>query len=200
MKRTDFPLKKTFTQEFITKDGKNLFTLKYEQATIEEYDEYMYLNVDQQVELMYNFVKKQIPLKLYEKILTYFIPGYISLLEQALDMPLIIKNISINRFRTYKSIFDDVPMILKKQDKGKKWLYSANLAWVCQKYNIDVIKLRKEVTLEQYMWMIDGIIFSNNELSKEGQAINKYALIDKDEVKKRAERTKELFSTRKIKK
>lgn len=63
-----------------------------------------------------------------------------------------------------------------------------------------MIKLRKEITLEQYMWMMDGIIFSNNEMTKEGQAINKYAIIDKDEVKKRAERTKQLFSTRKIKK
>jgi hypothetical protein len=30
----EYPVKKTFEQDFLTEDGKGLFTLKYEQATI----------------------------------------------------------------------------------------------------------------------------------------------------------------------
>lgn len=200
MNRTDFPLKKTFEQEFITEEWDLLFILKYEQATIEEYEEMMFLPVEKQMQKIILFVRKQIKLEWWETIIRKFYPAYVSRLERSLDIWLMAKNVLINKFRTYKSIFDDLPPIFQKKWQARKWLYSANLSGICQKYNISVVELRKNITLEQYMWMIDWIIFSNNEMSEEWQKMNKYALIDKDEMKKRAEETKKLFSTRKIKK
>lgn len=109
MKNTDFPLKKTFEQEFITETGDNLFVLRYEQATIDEYDEHMYMSPDNQYRSILSLIRKQIPYSWKEKIIRFFFPRYISIIERSVDIDLIIKNVEINRFRVYTSIFSDVP-------------------------------------------------------------------------------------------
>jgi len=40
--------------------------------------------------------------------------------------------------------------------------------------------LYNNYTLEQYTWMIDGIIYKKNEQTKKGQAKNKWALRNKE--------------------
>lgn len=197
MKKTEFPLKKLFEQDFVNEKWKILFTLKFEQATIEEYDEFMYLPSEKQMEKLSNFVIAQIPLNWKDKILSKMIHNYVPEVARQIDLNWTIKSIVINKFRPYKSIYDDVQIDRMKKTQNRKWLYSANLAWICQKYNISILDLRTKMTLEQYIWMLDGIIFSYNESTKEWQVINKMALIDKEEVAKRAQRTKDLFSTRK---
>lgn len=62
-----------------------------------------------------------------------------------------------NKFRTYKSVFDDINQRKSSNSSkaSKKSLYSANLSIVCQKYCIDPDTLFKNFTLEQYMWLQD---------------------------------------------
>lgn len=45
------------------------------------------------------------------------------------------------------------------------------------------------------MWLQDGVIFNMNMTDKEWQAENQMALIDKEEVKKRAEATRKAFES-----
>lgn len=90
----------------------------------------------------------------------------------------------------YDSIYTE------KGKKGKSGLYSANLSLVCKSYSIAPHDLYKHYTLEQYLWMLDGIIFQANEMTKEGQAKNKAALIDKEAIRLRTEKTKSLFRTK----
>lgn len=197
MSKTEFPLKKTFEQDFLDKKWRIIFTLKFEQATIEEYDEFMYLPSEKQVQILQDFIIKQLPRTFKDKILSKFIKEYTPDLARKIDMSLTIKNIIVNKFRAYKSIYDDVPEKMMKQKQTRKWLYSANLAGICHRYNISILDLRRNMTLEQYMWMMDWMIFWYNETTKEWQWINKMAMIDREEIAKRAERTKQLFSTRK---
>lgn len=190
MKKTDFPLKKTFEQDFITESGKTLFTLRYEQATLTEYHEFFYLSQDDQVKAIYTLIRSQLKRTFFEKVLEFFWLHPVYKSESQIDMPLLFKNVVANRFRMYESIYT------KKGNKGKSGLYSANLSMVCQKYCLSPHELYAKYTLEQYLWLMDWIIFQANEQSKEGQAENKMALIDKEAIRLRAERTRSLFRTK----
>lgn len=53
--------------------------------------------------------------------------------------------------------------------------------------------LFENYTLEQFMWLQDWIIFNMNEQDKEWQTENQIALVDKEEVKRRAEETRRAF-------
>jgi len=183
---TEYPLKKTFEQDFLTEDGANLFTLRYEQATMAEYHDFLSLGTDEQFLSVYSIIKQQIALLWWERIVFSIFNGYIPRSERWIDMEKVIVNVIANRFRTHKSIFEE-------SKKWGKFLPSAGLAIVCQEYNLSPHELYNNYTLEQYTWMIDGIIYKGNEQTKEGQAKNKWALRDKEWAKKRAEETKKYF-------
>lgn len=196
MKNTEFPLKKNFSQDFISEDWKTLFTLTYDQATIEEYHEFFHQNLDQRMRELYLIIKRQIPLSLIEKMLTViFGKNFRGKVERSLNLENMCLNILENRFRTYESIYKWVEHLRENSgNSDKKVLFSANLSLVCQKYCMSPSELFKNFTLEQYMWLQDGIIFNINESDKKWQAENQLALVDKEEVKKRAEETRKAFA------
>ena len=138
-------------------------------------------------------IKKQIPLSIFEKVLNAIFPGYQWKFERSMDMESEITEVMQNKFRVYKSVYDEVNK--RKWESWKKFLYSANLAIVCQKYCISPIELFKEFTLEQYMWLQDWIVFLANEIDDEWKMENQIALIDKEEVKKRAQETRKAFES-----
>lgn len=199
MKKTEFPLKKTFEQEFIAENWRSLFVLTYDQATISEYDEFMFLGSEHQIRSIINMVRKQIPLNFFQRVIHYFLPLYTFSIERSIDMNLIVKNVMINKFRSYESIFDDVPSYMFKKNDNQKGLYSSNISAVCNAYHISISDLRDKMTLEQYFWMVDGINFQWNQHSKEGKAINNMALVDRKAISERTEKTKQAFLTRKTK-
>lgn len=197
MKDTNFPLKKIFEKEFSFYDWEKLvwkFVYRYEQATIQEYHEFFAKSHEEQILELYQEFKKQIPLSNTEKILSFIFEWYKWKLERRIDVDKEIVEIMENKFRIYKSIYDDLP---KKQSKwsSKKSLYSANLSIVCQKYCISPVELFKNFTLEQYMWLQDWIVFISNEVDDEWKLENQMALVDKEEVKKRAEETRKAFES-----
>ncbi len=57
----EYPVKKSFEQDFLTEDGKGLFTLRYEQATIGEYYEWLALPDEEKYYSIYKFIRSQIP-------------------------------------------------------------------------------------------------------------------------------------------
>lgn len=198
MKNTDFPLKKTFEQDFLSDKWELLFSLIYEQSTMAEFHEFFAKSSHEQMMEVYRMIKKQIKLTWMEKLLSFVFWWYRGHIERSLEMDVIIQNVLANRFRTYESVYNQTEHLRKSEENSwnieKKVLFSANLSIVCQKYCIDPATLMKEFTLEQYMWLQDGVIFNVNEQEwKKWQAENQMALVDKEEVKKRAAATRKAF-------
>jgi len=193
MKNTEFPLRKTFEQDFISEDARALFTLKYVQATMKEYHEFFAMSHVDQIKELYELIRKQIPLTRKEKLISLIFKWFRGKLERSLDIDLIIQNILANKFRTYESIYESVAHLRQSSGKQKKSLFSANMSIVCQKYCISPVELFENFPLEQYMWLQDGVLFNLNETDKEWQAENQLALVDREEVKKRAEETRKAF-------
>lgn len=190
---TNFPLKKTFEQDFITINGKNLFTLKYEQATIKEYYEYLNYSPQEQARELLNILRKCIKYSLKDKIMLFLNKDYVTDFEKNLNIEEVFGSIFANRFRIHKSIFE------WKRQKGKKWwskgsIDSVWLSAICKEYNISPTDLMENYTLEQYFWFLDWIEWSNNTMTKEWQATNDLALIDKEAVKSRADETRARFA------
>lgn len=102
----EYPIKKTFEQDFLSDKGKNLFTLRYEQATMEEYYEFQALSTEQKFLSVYSIIQRQISLLWWERILKWIFPNYISRVERGLDIEKLVVNIIANKFRTSKSIFE----------------------------------------------------------------------------------------------
>lgn len=116
-------------------------------------------------------------------------------MERELDIALIIRNVLANKFRAYKSIFDALPENKNRAKGSSGGLESANLAIVCQRYNIDLFTLRRNATVEQYLWLLDGIVYLNNEMDgDEGKAKNIYCTVDREAAAKRAKETKDAFN------
>lgn len=195
MKKTNFPLKKTFEQDFIDNSWKVLFTFKYEQSTIQEYHEFFAKTTSEQIVELYWMLRKQTPKTLFQRFILFFFKNYITPIERWIDLNLLLQDIIANRFRTYESIYSDVPALESAPTSEKKSLYSANLSIVCQKYCIDPVTLFNNFTLEQYMWLQDGVIFNINENDKEWQMKNQMALIDRIAIKQRAAETRKAFES-----
>lgn len=196
MKNTEFPLRKSFEQDFLSEKWDNLFTLRYEQATMQEYHEFFQLSQENQVKELYSMIRKQLPLTLLERFVTFFFKWFRGKIERSLDVDSMIQSILENRFRTYESVFTKTAHLRQNQwSSNKKMLFSAGLSIVCQKYCIDPVTLFNNFTLEQYIWLQDWILFNMNEQDKEWQAENQIALVDRDEVKKRAEETRKAFES-----
>jgi methyl coenzyme M reductase alpha subunit len=73
-KYLDFPIKKIFKEDFVNKKGKVIFTLEYEQATLEEYFEFNQKSEEEQGLEIYNLVHQKIPLTIFERFLKLFFP------------------------------------------------------------------------------------------------------------------------------
>lgn len=193
MKSTEFPLKKIFEQDFLSENWCNLFTLKYQQATMKEYHEFFAQTHEDQMQELYLIVKKQIPLTFLEKILSLIFRWLRWKIERSLDIDVMIQNILENRFRTYESVYTKTAHLRKWGNSNKKALFSAGLSIVCQKFCMSPTDLFENYTLEQFMWLQDWVMFNINEWDKEWQMENQVALVDRDEVKKRAEETRKAF-------
>jgi len=189
--KTNFPTKKTFEQDFLNIKWNKIFTLKYEQATIWEYYDYINKTPEEQSIELYDIFIKQVKYGLKDKILKYLNKNHLSKTERWLKIDEILVSIFQNRYRSYKSIFN---WIRKVDKKNKGAIDSAWLSTICQWYNISPTDLMKNYTLEQYFWFLDWIEWINNWSTPEWQAINNFAIIDKEAVNKRAEETKAKFA------
>lgn len=190
--KNSFPNKNTFHQDFLNIKGDNIFTLKYDQATIWEYYEYINKTPEEQTKELYSILKNQIKDSLKDKILRYFNKYYVNKIEKWLKVDEILVSIFQNRYRVYESIFN---WIRKVDKKNKGSIDSAWLSNICKSYNISPTDLMKNYTLEQYFWFLDWIEWINNSSDDEWKAINNMAIIDKKAVKIRAEETKRKFDT-----
>lgn len=195
MQNTDFPLRKTFEQDFINKDGQNLFTLRYRQATLDEFHEFFALSSTERLLELYKMIREQIPMTIFERFMRLIFKNYRGKIERSLDVEKMCVNVLENRFRIYESVFKKVEHLETEETKKEetKSLFSSNLSIICQKYCINPVDLFKNFTLEQFMWLQDGVIFSMNAWDKDWQLKNKMALVDKDDVKARAAETRKYF-------
>ena len=189
--KTNFPIKKTFEQDFLNIKWDTIFTIKYDQATILEYYEYINKSQEEQTIELYNILKKFIKYSLKDKILMFLNKNYVNKIERWLKISEILVSIFQNRYRIYESIFKWI----RKVDKKNKWaIDSAWLSNICKTYNISPTDLMKNYTLEQYFWFLDWIEWINNSMDKEWQFINNLAIVDREAIKKRAEETKQKFN------
>jgi len=188
MKKTNFPVAKTFEQDFLNSKSKKLFTLRYKQWTISEYYEYINKSPQEQTMELYNIITKSIKHSLKTKIIRLFNKNYISKLERWLNLDEILVSIFQNRYRAHLSIFNEVRKSWWKGSIESVWLSA-----ICKTYMISPTDLMKNYTLEQYFWFLDGVEWINNSMDKEWETINKMAIIDKEAVAKRAEENKKAF-------
>lgn len=189
----DFPNKKTFEQDFISEKWKLLFVLRYEQATLEEFFEfYRKSEIDQKMEL-YQIIKDCIPYSFFQKILKKILPWYRVKLERNIKYQQIVEDIQNNRFRIHESIFDEYDKKKWKGWKGSgKWLFTSTLQSICSQYCTPISEIMN-LTLEQFFYLSDGLRFTANEMTKEWQAINNYALRDTKKAQESAERIRKAF-------
>jgi len=190
MKKTNFPTKATFEQDFLNIKNKKLFTLRYEQATIWEYYEYLAKTPEKQTLELYKILDTYIQYNWLERIFKFFNKNYSSKIEKWIEIEEVLTSILKNRYRGYESIFTEV------RQYQKWWWPTIESVWlsaICKSYNISPTDLMKNYTLEQYFWFLDGIEWINNSMDKDTEKLNKMALVDKEEVKKRAEETRQAF-------
>lgn len=194
MKKTEFPLRKTFKKEvLILKKWKiwRRFDYSYKQATISEFHEFFWKSQEEQITELYDEIHRQIPLSHFERFLSIFF-NIRWKIERNIDIEKEIFEMMENKFRTYQSIFSWT-------QEGSWWpsLYSANVAIICQKYCISPIALFEGFTIEQYIWLQDGVIFLANSADENWKIENKKAVTDKEAIKKRAEATRQAFESKK---
>lgn len=189
-----FPVRKTFHQDFLNKKWDKIFTVKYEQATIWEYYEYIGKTPDDQNKELYDILQKCVKYSYKDQILRRIIRNYTTKVERWLNIDEILTSIFQNRYRWYTSIFTEVKK--KISIDWPKWKWAIDSVWlsiICTTYNISPTDLMKNYTLEQYFWFLDGVEWINNSHDKKWQAINDMAIIDKEAVKSRAEETRAKF-------
>lgn len=107
MKAFDFPTKKNFEQDFIFR-GKVFFTLKYKQATLQEFFDFYALTPEEQYLELRTIIETQIPFFFWQKIIKKIFPRYKTKFEKALNIEEIVQNIQKNRFRIYESIYSEL--------------------------------------------------------------------------------------------
>lgn len=193
MKKWAIPLRKTFEQDFFDIRWKKLLTIKYEQATILEYYEYINKTTDEQLQEIQKIIEPLFKMSFLDKIKLVFNKNYQTKLIKWADIEWLILSVMQNRYRWYESIFTDIKKRIWTK-KGWKWVIdSVWIMMICKNYNMSPTDLLNNYTLEQYLWLLDGIERYNNAQTKKWQAINNLAVIDKDAVKKRLEKNKQQF-------
>lgn len=187
-----WPVRKEFEQDVVF--GWDVyFTLKYRQATLQEFFDYYSKSPEEQRDEMVNLIQRQVPYTKFQKFLKKF------WIDTAFDKYVNFENLIIsvidNRFRLYKSIYSEIDKRDNNKTQNKKGFFVSSLRQVCKDYSISPNELFNEYTLEQFFALLDWIRYSNNQTTKEWQSINKMAMIDKEAIKKRAEETKQAFNT-----
>lgn len=192
MKNIDFPTRKSFEQDFIFR-WNILFTLKYQQATLQEFFDFNEKNPEEQYLELAEIMTKQIPYTFIEKILKRIFKYYRTRFERSIEVEKVVHNIQKNRFRVYESIFQEYDA-----KRAKKWnwkgFFATGLKYICQWYSTSISEVMNTLTLEQFLYLSDGLRYEVNEATKEWKTINNYALRDKEWAKKRAEETRKAFN------
>ena len=67
--KTNFPIKRNFSQDFLTKNGKNIFTIEYEQASLREYYEFLEKTDTQKHRELFKIIERSINPTLKDKVL-----------------------------------------------------------------------------------------------------------------------------------
>lgn len=176
----NFPSRKTFIKKFFTEKWKFLFELKYQQATLWEYYEF-FEKSDKERELeLIELILSQIPQKIWEKPLAKIFPHYLPKIARHLDFEELCTEILQNKFRMHESIFTEVHEKKQKNNAGSNkevvWIPSAIISLVCEKYNISILDVINNLTLEQFLWLQDGVTFLLNAQTEEWQKENSYAM------------------------
>jgi len=187
-----FPHKKTYLHDILDSKSNKLCSISYNQATIQEFDEFQAMDMQEQIDTVYTLLEKSIPKNLFQRIIKKLYPSYTTKLERRVfslkALWEICNSVMENKFRTYTSKFT------KQKKNNRKSLYSVSVSSLCKEYNISwPQELIAKYTLEQYMWMLDGIIYMNNEQTKEGRAMNDWSVADRESAKKDAKATREAF-------
>jgi len=167
MKKWAFPLKKTFVQDFYSANWKKLLSIKYEQATIMQYYEYINKSYEEQIEEIQEIIKPIFKKNLWQKIRFFFDRNYQTKLEKWADIEWLIMSIIWNKYRWYESIFTDVKKRFWNKKPSSKWaIDSIWLLIICKNYKMSPTDLLNNYTLEQYLWLLDGIERYNNAQTK----------------------------------
>lgn len=191
MKLDYLPPIKTFIQEFVYND-KVVLHLEYKQATIQEFIEYTHKSPIEQYKEIDDIFKSCVRYSIFAKLLKKLYTKYETVWEKNIDKEKIYTNIMNNRYRTIESIYADTDKYRSKQNTDKTMGRMA-LARVCKVRNISLSDLIHNYTLEQFIWLADGVQYEANSQTKEGRWINNIALVDRDAVAERAKKTRELF-------
>lgn len=132
-----------------------------------EYYEFFALDTNAQYISVYKEVEKQIPMNFFERCIKKILPRYMPRILRMIDIEKLVVSVLDNKFTAYESIFNEVNKKDSKKKKGDSGLFSASLSIVCQKYCISVMEAMEKLTLEQFMWLQDGIIYNLNIQDKE---------------------------------
>lgn len=184
------PPKKTFEQPILDTQGKLIFTLKYEQATLREMYEFIALDEEEQSKLVLDEIRSQIPCSFIDKILKKIFKGHLTSIERNTDFTVIIKKYLLNKFRNNDSIYNDAR--LSKNSKNK-YLVRNTLAHACQFWNLSLTELLDNYTVEQFGRLLDWYVFDMNSQSKEWQKINNFCLVDREKAREWAKTTREIM-------
>ena len=139
-------LKKTYRLEILGKD------LVYEQLSMYDCIEFLWTINEEKTPIedwAFNFINQRI--KISKK-----------------DM----KKINITKFMdvmfdtAFKSFFNS-------SKKGSKYPFEAYIMFLSEKFNLDPDTLIKRYTPEQITYLVNGVIYNNNEQTKQGQARNR---------------------------
>jgi len=139
-------LKKTYRLDLLGK------TLVYEQLSMYDCIEFLWQINEESIEIeqwAYNFIRQRIKITKKE-----------------------FKQIDVEKFMqvmfdtAFKSFFNS-------SKKGSKYPFEAYVMFLSEKFSLDPETLMKRYTPEQISYFVEGIIYNNNEQSKEGQRRNK---------------------------
>lgn len=193
-----YPVRRTFKQHIVNEKGQILFTLAYEQATMGQYFAFNALSIEQQNQTIIDEIVSQIPYKWYEKIIKKIFPNFLPIWAKEVDFAKLAEWMIIKKFRVHNSIFSEIFSRKNKTNKGSKneTPFASTLTLVCEKCSISPVDVMEKLTLEQFMFLQDGLVYNNNELDDEGKKENAFVMRknpnDKD-FKKRLEETRKFF-------
>ena len=187
----DFPEKKDFEKDDKLNYKKN-FTLIYKQSTIWEFIEFFKKNELEKNKFLEEIIFNCIYKNKFKKFLRKF--WIKNKIEKYLNFEQIKTEILKNKFKSYESKF----AWLDKNSKNSESLFSFYLILFYQNFWLkpqDVLNL----TLEQFNYLMDWVIFYNNLKTKEWQSKNNFALWKKKVDKRKFEKNKQYFENKKAK-
>lgn len=186
MNYIDFPLEKEYIREIRNQKWKLLHTIKYKQASLLEYMEFLALSEDQKWELCIEIILNWIEDSFYDKIYRFFKKDHLGFKKHKIIDIIYSNNIIkdlvdsiINtKFKHYKSIYD---WVITEKQESRPSLYASNIQAICKQFWINgPNELFNKYTLEQYQWLVDWSIFTNNEMDEKKKKINDRAINKRD--------------------